>query len=49
MTEKLNVKLIYGLDSYKYLGNPLYYDKIHNITYSSNDYHPVCCTCTDLF
>lgn len=50
MTEKLNVKMIYGIDSWKYLGNPLYYNKIHNVTYSSsNDYHPECCTCAYLF
>lgn len=49
MTEKLNVKMIYGIDSYMYLSDPLYYSKIHNINYSSNDYHPECCTCTHLF
>lgn len=49
MTEKLNVKMIYGIDSYKYLSDPLYYSRIHNVSYSSYDYHPECCTCTYLF
>ena len=49
MTEKLNVKMIYGIDSYKYLGNPLYYSRIQNIVCSSHDYHPICCACTYLF
>lgn len=48
MTEKLNVKMISGIDSYKYLGNPLYYSKFQNV-YSTNDYHPSCCVCTYLF
>lgn len=48
MTEKLNVKRINSVESYKYLGNDVYYCKQYPV-YTNAEYHPSCCTCTHLF
>lgn len=48
MTEKLNMKRICAVDSYRFLDGSVYYSKSYD-TYSYNDYHPCCCTCTYLF
>lgn len=48
MIEKLNAKKIYSVESYKYLGDDLYYSRQYPV-YTNSDYHPSCCTCIHLF
>lgn len=48
MTDKLNMKKVCAVDSYKYLGQSVYYSKPYE-NYSLEGYHPCCCNCKNMF
>lgn len=49
MIEKLNVKRICAVESYKYISDSVYYSKPNNTLISYDDYHPLCHACAYLF